>query len=710
MKTVLILCISIISFSGLAQTSINGTVTDNDGKVLPGANVYLKDSYDGASTNADGNYRFRTSLEGTQVLVISAVGFYTFEKEIECNGTEITQNTRLKAAISKLNAVNITAGAMEASDEKRSVVVKPLDIVTTSGALGDIVGALNTLPGTSTIGNDGRLFVRGGDATETAIFFDGLRVGNAYGTSTSGVPTRTRFSPMLFKGTFFSTGGYSAEYGQALSSALVLNTVDMPIRTQTDISLMTVGGSVSHTQTGERTSGTASLGYIDLTPYQSIIPQDFDWGRAPFSFSGEGQVRQKIGKKGLLKAFYSHQLSGLDLWQEVPGLEGRGQQIDNRYHFGNLSLRQNLSDKWLLEGGGSLSINTDEMSIDSLDLKREADLFHLKVKSTYFHNDRLSVISGGEHFVQHYSEAMPEEGLERSLKGNLSSIFTEMSYFFSSDWAVRAGIRGEADALNNDLYISPRLSAAYKLNQRSQFSAAYGLFNQDAEDNYRILNPDLQHSRAQHYIFNYLYAREGYTLRTELFYKDYDRLVSLPGEENPVNTGYGQARGFDLFFRDQKTLKNTDYWITYSFVDSERKYASFQEAVQPSYAPRHNLAIVAKHFVSSLKSQLGASWNWNDGLPYHNPNREGVQNSRTAPFSNLSLSWSYLHRQNIILHAAVTNVLGRDNIFGYRYADAPDNEGNYASLPMTQGARRFFFIGLFITLSEDKTANQLNNL
>jgi hypothetical protein len=33
---------------------------------------------------------------------------------------------------------------------------------------------------------------------------------------------------MLFKGTVFSTGGYSALYGQALSSALILESIDLP--------------------------------------------------------------------------------------------------------------------------------------------------------------------------------------------------------------------------------------------------------------------------------------------------------------------------------------------------------------------------------------------------------------------------------------------------------------------------------------------------
>lgn len=72
------------------------------------------------------------------------------------------------------------------------------------------------------VSEDGRLFVRGGQAGETQVFIDGLRVFQPFNATANNIPTRGRFSPFLFKGITFSTGGYSAEYGQALSSVLLL--------------------------------------------------------------------------------------------------------------------------------------------------------------------------------------------------------------------------------------------------------------------------------------------------------------------------------------------------------------------------------------------------------------------------------------------------------------------------------------------------------
>ena len=85
-------------------------------------------------------------------------------------------------------------------------------------------------------------------------------------------------------------------------------------------------------------------------------------------------------------------------------------------------------------------------------------------------------------------------------------------------------------------------------------------------------------------------------------------------------------------------------------------------------------------------------------------------NAKTKAFQDLSLSWSYLPKPNLIIHFACSNVLGRDNVFGYQYSQTPNASGTYERLPIRQTAPRFVFLGIFLTLSKDKNANQLNNL
>ena len=44
--------------------------------------------------------------------------------------------------------------------------MRSVDIGTTAGAMGDITGAIEKLPGTQTIGESSGLFVRGGSGSE----------------------------------------------------------------------------------------------------------------------------------------------------------------------------------------------------------------------------------------------------------------------------------------------------------------------------------------------------------------------------------------------------------------------------------------------------------------------------------------------------------------------------------------------------------------
>ena len=253
MKHLLITLVFLIYNTIVAQTTINGEVVDTKGQPILGANVYLLGTYDGATTLEDGRFLFSTEETGSQTLVVSYLSYETKSLVLDVLKMKDLQ-IKLRDDVSTLDTVVLSAGTFEANDNSKVSVLKPLDVVTTASALGDFVGALQTLPGTSTVAEDGRLFVRGGDASETQIFIDGIRVFTPYAPTTNNTPTRGRYSPFLFDGITFSTGGYSAEFGQALSSVLLLNTIDEPTQEKTDIGIMTVGGTIGNTQKWDKTS------------------------------------------------------------------------------------------------------------------------------------------------------------------------------------------------------------------------------------------------------------------------------------------------------------------------------------------------------------------------------------------------------------------------------------------------------------------------
>ena len=181
-------------------------------------------------------------------------------------------------------------------------------------------------------------------------------------------------------------------------------------------------------------------------------------------------------------------------------------------------------------------------------------------------------------------------------------------------------------------------------------------------------------------------------------------------DSNYNNNGSGFARGIDFFWRDSKSIKNFDYWLSYSFLDTERDYKNYLTKAQPNFANTHNLSLVGKYWVDKWRSQVGFSYAHASGRTFTNPNEAGFLNEKTKAFNSLSLNWAYLISPQKILYASVNNVLGYKNINGYQYANTPDINGDFNRRALQPAADQFFFVGFFWTISEDKKSSQLDNL
>ena len=121
--------------------------------------------------------------------------------------------------------------------------------------------------------------------------------------------------------------------------------------------------------------------------------------------------------------------------------------------------------------------------------------------------------------------------------------------------------------------------AAYRLKDNAQVSLAYGRFYQDSDDETLLYSQGVGQERAEHFIFNYQYTSANRTFRIEAYQKSYQDLVKFSideaGDYTYSNDGEGYARGIDVWFRDKKTIKNLDYWVSYSYLDTERDYRNF---------------------------------------------------------------------------------------------------------------------------------------
>jgi len=712
MKAILTFLIVFTSLISFGQTEIKGKIIDEQGMSFSGANVFIIGTYDGTTSDEKGNFSFTTTASGNQKLQISFLSYETIIYDFVVEKFQSKVFT-IKESLNTLNTVEVTAGTFKAGDNSKATALKAMDIVTTAGSAGNIIAALETLPGTQTVGENGRLFVRGGEADETQTYVDGIRVGQPYGASANNVPTRGRFSPFLFSGITFSTGGYSAEFGDALSSVLLLNTIDEPTQNQTDISIMTVGVGLGKTKKWEKSSFTFNTSYINLAPYQLVVPQNLDWNKPYETLAGESIFRYKF-KNGILKVYGAFDYSTFDLNQKDVNFDEKIRfDLQNNNFYFNTSYKGYLNDNLQLQTGFSYGYAQNKIGISADKVANNERTLHSKFKLRNSFSSRFKLSIGADFFHTNFDENFNVFGY--GYQNNSIAFFSEAEVLLSRKVAFTIGLRSSNASIVDEFTVEPRVSFAYKVAENSQFSMAYGNFNQTARQDYLKFNSNLDYETTSHYILNYMYNKQGRMFRAEAYFKDYKNLVKYNGtqanfDSNYNNEGFGYAKGLDLFWRDNKTIKNLEYWISYSFIDSERNFRNYETQVTPSFVANHNFSVVTKYFSKKLRSQISTTYSFNSGRPYDNPNVAKFMSGKTKSFNNLSLSWAYLLSQQKILFFSVTNVLGTENVFGYQYANTPTISGEFQRQAITQSANRFIFVGFFWTISDNKKTNNLDNL
>ncbi len=725
----LLLAFLLISLPAPAQTVLTGRVTNQKGHALPGANVFLRGTYDGTNTDSTGTFRFTSSRPDTATLLVSYIGYEPFSQEITL--TLIPSLTiRLTEMANELNTVVITAGSFEASDEKRMTMLKPLDIVTTAGANADITAAMNLLPGAQRVGEQTGLFVRGGSGEEAKVIIDGMIVQNPYFSTMPNVQSRGRFQPFMFKGMSFSTGGYSAQYGQALSSVLLLNTTDKSSNNGMSVSLNLANSALSYDQASEKSSISATAYYGNLKPLFALVPQNVDWTHIP-EFAGSSLTyRLKPTKTGMLKFYgmYSNSKLGMNFPDPSADTGTTSLQQRNRNFFTTSTYTDSWAEgKWLLHSGLSYSHDTDATTYSGADFGRGSARIQGRSVLTRLLAHSNSFLFGTE--ASRVTVRNTVMGKTYALHDNYGAVFVESQTYLGRNLAVQAGLRGEYSSAIGRFNLAPRLSFAYKTGPYSQVSLAYGQFYQTPDYRYLYLNRTLNYERADHLILNYQIIKNKRTFRIETFYKNYAQLIReftyqagtapadrpVPYDANPYrfpvgqtnNTGNGYAKGFDVFWRDQKTVKGLDYWITYSYVDSKRLFQQYPVQAMPTFISNHNISLITKRYFEKISTNLAFTYTISSGRPYYNPNRDettvGFLTDRTPRVNNLNFSVSHLasiNRNRVVLYVSVDNILNTHNVYTYRYT--LDGLTRYAVGPQSY---RSVFIGGMIMLNKKAKVN-----
>ncbi|MFN5136055.1 MAG: TonB-dependent receptor plug domain-containing protein, partial [Chitinophagaceae bacterium] len=403
-----------------------------------------------------------------------------------------------------------------------------------------------------------------------------------------------------------------------------------------------------------------------------------------------------------------------------------------------------FKNKWRLSAGVSYSNNRDDLKFGMTDANKNdvvlgslgfAKNFDIENRGNYFNSKLVlekrfkglnALRFGAEYnhsndkvnFILFTGQKFPSV-----IKENIYSLFAEKDVYITNNLAAKLGLRAERSELFNRNNIAPRASLAYKVGKNAQASLAYGQFFQNPENrNLPALNP-LNFQKATHYIAQYQKTTSLTTFRIEAFYKDYDNLVKTGLVNNQPravsNAGFGDAKGFELFWRDKKTIKNLDYWISYSFLDTKRDFANFPFAITPNFAAKHTASLIVKKFVTDWKMNVNFSYNFASSRPYYNIQPD-VNNSgkfvfsdrgKIDPFHNVSFALNYLPKIGkkdaksfVVYVLSISNVFNFKQQFGYNYSF--NGQRRQEIVPPS---RQFIFIGAFFSFGVDRSEDAINN-
>jgi hypothetical protein len=254
-------CIEICSSQ---QAYVRGTVTDSIANPIEAVSISLLNTSTGTYTNRPGNFSLNVPLDGKEyVVVFSHVGFRTERRIIICDRTEIILGIIMKEEITGISEVTVNSGRGNIATTAISIPVK--DIRLLPAPSGSFEAVLKTMPGVSSNNElSSQYSVRGGNFDENLVYVNDIEIFRPFLLRSGQQEGLSFINPDLVSSVKFSSGGFSAVYGDKMSSVLDI-TYRKPVSEKGSVNLSLLTSSAHY----EGLSKNQKLSYLIGARYKS---------------------------------------------------------------------------------------------------------------------------------------------------------------------------------------------------------------------------------------------------------------------------------------------------------------------------------------------------------------------------------------------------------------------------------------------------------
>ncbi|MCU7496150.1 MAG: TonB-dependent receptor [Ignavibacteria bacterium] len=668
--TVMLFCASVLVFfpetvgAQEAKGTIKGHIVSLQGReALPGITVLIRNTKLGATTDSEGTYTIANVPAGNYTLEFRAVGYNSLMKtDVQVRPGRITTlEASLADAVIQTGDVVVNAGYFQGPEVSGmgTVNFNNEEIKRSPGAMGDVSRILMAMPSTAKVSDDNNdLVVRGGSPSENGFYVDGIPVPNInHFPSIGSTGGPIGILNVEFIDNFnFLTSGFSPQYGDRLSSIVDINFREgnkEEVDLQADLNWAGFGGALEGPLPGKSGAWLVSFkrSYLDLFSKAS------GWGMVIRYGDAQAKVTYDLSKK--------HKLSLLNIFADDHEKFDRKDAIEQgSSYFGEIDNFQNTTGiSW------KALWNSEMYSFTSISFSMQSfknDFNKVNASGKYYVADNfegayylknINYLEPGKH--QHLEfgfDIATEEGkydytkyantnrlgapegdfaVSRRLMPSRYGAFLTYNIGPLSSFTVSLGLRADYYSLNEEAFLSPRVSVSYEVNSRLRLNANGGIFCQRMPLvllSQRQGFQKLKNMRAYHLGtgLEYLLSPDM-RLTFEVYDKEYTGLPlskedpsmsiidgSLTGSsfgnfDELSGSGKGYTRGLELLI--QKKLSENYYGVlSASYFRS--KYSDFDGLWHNrAYDNRFIFSFIAG-YKPSQEWEISARWTYAGGCPY----------------------------------------------------------------------------------------------
>lgn len=642
LKMRMLLCFLLfVKVNTLSAGTIHGFVREKDTKEpIFMANVWIKGTTIGTTTNMKGYYVLSSLQAGTYEIIFRYIGYKTVVLKQTLGQDDDIQFD----VLFEVEPIMMEAAVVTAERNRRELEIKPSQINVQAPQIrnipqiaeADLFRAIQMLPGVATLSDfSAGLYIRGGSADQNLILLDNIDVYNPnhmFGFFST-------FNTDAIKSVELLKGGFPAMYGGRLSSVLnVLNKEGNREEFQgvTRLSLL----SASATLEGPWKKGSWMISgrrtYLDLAAkmVKFNLPYYFYDGHAKFNFDIDKNNQASI-------SFYV----GNDIL-DLSDVSEAG--ININLNWGN----KTFSTQWThlfsstlfshFVFAGSRFDSDTKINFDNIKFGVFNEITDMAFKGTltYTPSIRHSMDFGFETKILDFDldYYVVDTKYLNSFEGNYYSLYFQDNYRLTLFNTLQTGIRYNYYTDGNYSRIVPRISLNHLVNEQSTFTLTYGRYAQflnlvqqegmSFADMWFPVDKTFKPGQADHYILGFSYDNQKtFSVKIDAYYKKYLNIAEYrtfrSGDEDLENqtatqnfySGKGHAYGGEIYIRNN--WWGFEGWIGYSLSLTKKQVNgyNFDKEYYPIYDRRHTITAIQDYRLSR-KWRINFAFKFGSGQPY----------------------------------------------------------------------------------------------